>query len=73
MDDINKIRSKGIKLIIWALPCLFIGPVILHFALINQLQPLFWVIFGLGCLVCLSGIVFLFLGLKIFVKSLFGY
>jgi hypothetical protein len=73
MNDKNNIRSKGIKQTIWALPCLFIGPVLLHFALINKLQPLFWVILGLGCLVCLSGMVLLFLGLKTFVKSLFGY
>lgn len=72
MKDNTATRNKGIKFALGSLPCLFIGPVILHFALLNQLQPLFWAIFGLGCLVCFSGVLLLFLGIKTVVKSLFG-
>lgn len=67
------ILNKGIKFCTWALPLLFIGPSVLHFALINKLQPVFWFVFSLGIIICITAMILLFIGLKTIVKSLFGY
>lgn len=68
----KEILNKGIKFMAWALPCLFIGPTVIHFALINKQQPVFWIVFGLGIMICITGVILSFLGLKTIVKSLFG-
>lgn len=67
----KKVLTKGISYMSWALPALFIGPAIVHFAFINKLQPLFWVILIVGILVCLTGMYLTFLGIKTIIKSLF--
>lgn len=67
----KKVLTKGISYMSWALPALFIGPAIVHFAFINKLQPLFWVILIIGILVCLTGMYLTFLGIKTIIKSLF--
>lgn len=72
MTTSKEILSKGIKLMSWTLPCLFIGPTIIHFALINKKQPVFWMILTLGIAICITAMILLFLGLKTIVKSLFG-
>lgn len=73
MHTNKEILNKGIKFIAWALPCIFIGPTVIHFALINKLQPTFPLILGLGILICLTAMALLFLGLKTIMKSLFGH
>lgn len=72
MSTNKEILNKGIKFIAWSLPCLFIGPSIIHFALINKLQPTFWLIIGFGIVICITAMTLLFLGLKTIMKSLFG-
>lgn len=67
----KKVLTKGISYMSWALPALFIGPAIVHFAFINKLQPLFWIILIVGILVCLTGMYLTFLGIKTIIKSLF--
>jgi hypothetical protein len=44
----------------------------IHFALINKLQPTFGLIIGFGIVICITAMTLLFLGLKTIVKSLFG-
>lgn len=64
--------NKGIKHFAWALPAFFIGPSIIHFALINKLQPVFYLILITGISICISAMVLVFLGLKIIMKALFN-
>jgi hypothetical protein len=64
--------SKCIKYITISLPCLFIGPAIIHFAFINKLQPLFYLILAIGIGICITAMVLLFKGLNTIMKSLFN-
>ncbi len=68
----KELLSKGIKKLAWALPALFIGPTIIHFAFINKLQPTYYIILGLGIALCITGIIMIFLGIKTMMKSLFN-
>lgn len=72
MPTNQQLLSKGIKYIAGALPCLFIGPPVLYFAFINKLQPLFWLVFGIGAALCLAAMTLLFFGLLTIMKSLFN-
>ncbi|MEO0058834.1 MAG: hypothetical protein RLZZ312_481 [Bacteroidota bacterium] len=68
----NKIiLNKGIKFFAWALPCMFIGPSILHFAFINKQQPLFLLVLGIGLMFCSAGIICIVMGLRTILKALF--
>ena len=68
----NKILlNKGIKFFAFALPAMFIGPTVIHFAFINKLQPLYLVILIGGILICLAGMLLIVKGLKTILKSLF--
>ena len=64
--------NKGIKYLAWALPALFIGPSAIHFAFINQKQPLYPVILGVGIIICIVGVVLIFKGLQTMMKALFN-
>ena len=72
MNTNKEILNKGIKYLAWTIPCLFIGPTVIHFAFINKLQPSFYFIQGLGILVCIIAVILMFMGIKTMVKSLFG-
>lgn len=67
----KKTLTKGISYMSWALPALFIGPAIIHFAFINKLQPIYWLILSIGIFVCLTGIILVFMGISTIIKSLF--
>ena len=64
--------NKGIKRFAWALPAFFVGPSIIHFAFINKLQPVFYLILFVGIAICVVAIILVFLGLKLIMKSLFN-
>ena len=64
--------NKGIKRFAFALPALFIGPAVIHFGFINKLQPAYYLILGIGILLCLTGMALIFFGLKTIIKSLFN-
>ena len=68
----KELLHRGIKYLTWALPTLFIGPSLIHFALINKLQPLFPVILGTGFIICIAGITLIFKGLKTMMRGLFN-
>jgi len=72
MSTNKELLSKGIKKLAWALPLLFIGPTLIHFAFINKLQPSYCLILGIGISACLGAVFFMFLGLKTMVRSLFN-
>jgi hypothetical protein len=72
MKTNKDLLGKGIKYITIALPCLFIGPAVIHFAFINKLQPLYYLILAIGIGTCVTAMVLLFLGLNTIMKSLFN-
>ena len=72
MPTNKELLFKGIKKLAWALPFLFIGPTLIHFAFINKLQPSYYFILGIGISTCLGAMFFMFLGLKTIVNSLFN-
>ena len=72
MNTNKDLLSKGIKYITISLPCLFIGPALIHFAFINKLQTLYYLILALGIGICITAMVLLFLGLNTIMKSLFN-
>ncbi|MFY7665381.1 DUF6095 family protein [Flavobacterium sp.] len=68
---VNKeILYKGIGKLLWSLPCLFVGPTVIHFSFKNQQQPLFPVILAVGCIICVVGMFLIFKGVMTIVKSL---
>ena len=68
----NKIMlNKGIKFFAFALPAMFIGPTVIHFAFINKSQPLYPLILGGGIIICIVGMLLIVKGLKTILKSLF--
>jgi hypothetical protein len=72
MNTNKDLLSKGIKYITISLPCLFIGPAVIHFGFINKLQPLYYLILAIGIGTCITAMVLLFLGLNTIMKSLFN-
>ncbi|MGK4568746.1 DUF6095 family protein [Flavobacterium sp. 3HN19-14] len=66
----KNILNKGIKILSWALPCCFIGPTVIHFAFINQLQPLYPVVLGVGILIAFTGIFLIFKGIITIINSM---
>jgi len=68
----NKIiLNRGMKYLACALPAVFIGPAIIHFAFINKQQSLFLLVLSIGILVAVIGIILTFKGILTLVKSLF--
>lgn len=66
----KKILVKGLKYMGWALPLMFLGPVVIHSSFKNQEHPLFIPIIGLGIIFCLLAILLMAFGLKTIMKSL---
>ena len=68
----NKILlNKAIKFFAFALPAMFIGPSVIHFAFINKQQPLYILILLLGIIICIAGMLLIVKGLKTILKSLY--
>ena len=65
------ILNKGMKYLVWALPAIFIGPAIIHFAFINKQQSLYLLVLGIGIAVAVTGIILTFKGILTLVRSLF--
>lgn len=72
MNTNKELLTKGIKYITISLPCLFIGPAVIHFAFINKMQPLFYLILAVGIGICIVAMTMLFKGLNTIMKSLFN-
>jgi hypothetical protein len=67
----KEVLNKGIVFLACALPLMFIGPAVIHFAFINKQQPLYWLVLSIGIVMCLGGIFLAFKGLLKIVNSLF--
>ncbi|MBN9283023.1 MULTISPECIES: DUF6095 family protein [Flavobacterium] len=71
MHTNKKVLSRGIRYLAGALPLLFLGPVIINSSFKNQNNPLFYPVLGLGILVCITAMWFMFLGLRTITSSMF--
>ena len=72
MGTNKKVLMKGIKYLGWALPLFFMGPVIIHSSFKNQSHPFYIPILGVGITLCLLAIVFVFMGLRTIMRSMFN-
>ena len=71
MNTDRKILQQGILFMSIAMPLLFLGPVVIHSAFKNQNHPYYYVVLGVGIIVCLSAMLMMFLGLRKIMNSLF--
>lgn len=67
----KEVLNKGIVFMAAALPLMFIGPAVIHFAFINKQQPLHWPILAVGIAMCIGGVYLAFKGLLKITNSLF--
>lgn len=63
--------NRGIVFVACALPLMFIGPAVIHFAFINKQQPLYLAILIIGIAMCIGGVFLAFKGLIKITNSLF--
>ena len=63
--------NRGIVFMASALPLMFIGPAVIHFAFINKQQPSHWAILIVGVAMCVGGVFLAFKGLIKITNSLF--
>jgi hypothetical protein len=71
MATSKEVLNKGIVFMACALPMMFIGPAVIHFAFINKQQPSHWVILAVGIAMCIGGVFLVFKGLLKITNSLF--
>lgn len=71
MPTNKKTLMRGLRYLFTALPMFGIGPVVMHSSFKNQGHPLFIPIMGLGILTCLTGMWFMFVGLRTIMNALF--
>lgn len=72
MSTNKEVLYKGIKILGYALPLMFIGPSIIHMSFKNQQHPLYIPILGLGIIMCLLAIFLIFKGIQTIMRSLFN-
>lgn len=68
----KKILYQGVRYMLFTLPLMFLGPIIIHSSLKNQAHLFFYPVLGLGIIMCALSMYLLFKGLTTIVKSLFG-
>ena len=69
MPTDKTILNRGFKFIAWALPMFFIGPTVINSSFKNTNHPIFIPVLGIGIIICILAVVFLFKGLQNIVKS----
>jgi hypothetical protein len=72
MGTNKQLLSKGIKYLAGALPLLFIGPSLIYNAFMNQQNVWHYLILAIGITACLAAMYYMYMGLKIIMKSLFN-
>ncbi|MFL9843260.1 DUF6095 family protein [Flavobacterium rhizosphaerae] len=70
MPTDKKILMRGLRYLFFALPLFFIGPVVIFSSFKNQGHPLFIPVIGLGIICCLTGMWFMFMGIRTIMKSM---
>jgi hypothetical protein len=64
--------AKGIKYLTGALPLMFIGPIVIYNAFMNQHTNWHYLVLGIGIVACVASIYLMFVGLKIIMKGIFN-
>jgi len=72
MASDKKTIFRGIRLLAFALPLLFIGPTILYSAFKNKDHFLYYPVLGLGIICCVLAVFFMFKGVKMMTNGLFN-
>ncbi|WP_400079521.1 DUF6095 family protein [Winogradskyella sp. R77965] len=75
MDENNRtdkeILGKGLKQMGLCLILMFTGPTLLHISFSNDDKPLYIPLLIISSIICISAIVFLFIGLNTILNSMF--
>ncbi len=69
MPTNKTILNHGFKFLAWALPMFFIGPTVINSSFKNTDHPLFIPIIGIGIIICILAVIFLFKGIRSIVNS----
>ncbi|WP_445732087.1 DUF6095 family protein [Mariniflexile sp.] len=65
------ILFKGVKILVFALMTLFLGPIFMHVAFSNKDKPLYIPILIVGCLISAMAVFLIFKGIKTIMDSMF--
>ncbi len=68
----KELLIKGIKRAFLGIPFMFLGPILIHNAFMNQHTWIHYLVLGAGILICLLGVFFLFNGIRIMMQGLFN-
>jgi uncharacterized membrane protein YfcA len=68
----KELLNKGIKLMLYALPLMFIGPSVIYNAFINKKNMWHYLVLAVGVFLCFLAVYFLFKGIKNVNDSLFN-
>ncbi|MFI1773220.1 DUF6095 family protein [Thalassobellus citreus] len=63
---------KGVKLLAFAALSLFMGPTLMHFALSDKENSLYFPLLIVACLICAMAVFLIFKGIKIIMASMFN-
>ena len=69
MPTDKEILNRGFKYAVIALPMFFIGPSIIHSAFKNQKHMFFIPVLGVGVIICMVAVIYLFRALKTIMQS----
>jgi hypothetical protein len=68
----KELLSKGIKYLAGALPLLFIGPIVITNAFMNQQNIWHYLVLAIGIISCISAMYLMYMGLRTIMKSIFN-
>ncbi|WP_171223061.1 DUF6095 family protein [Flavobacterium rivulicola] len=72
--SVNKqLLDKGIKLMLYALPLMFIGPSVIYNAFINKQNVWHWLVLAVGLFLSGLAVYFMFKGIKTLTDALFDH
>lgn len=63
---------KGLQKVFFAIPLMFVGPIIIYSSFKNKEHFLYYPILTLGCIICLLSMYLFFRGLRTIVNGLFN-
>lgn len=63
---------KGLQRIFFAIPLMFVGPIIIYSSFKNKEHMLYYPVLIFGCLVCLFSMYLFFIGLRTLVSGFFN-
>lgn len=67
----KKVLFRGIKLLVFALLSLFMGPILMHLALSDKENSLYIPLLIIACLICIMAVFLIFKGIRIIMSSMF--